>query len=128
MLKTIDSTPITQLPKTRRRFFIEGRAKINDADYAALEDCINRMIDRDYEKSKDGAITVPGWNAPGSWEGTAIQMIWDKVFPGDETLCALWYGLVYMQVLIDRDDEWIAMKTNFNREFDQMVYFMPKGN
>lgn len=53
-------------------------------------------------------------------------MIWDKIFPGDETLCALWYGLVYMQVLIDRDDEWVAMKTNFNREFDQMVYFMPK--
>lgn len=126
MLKNIDSTPITQLPKTRRRFFSEGRAKIDDADYAALEEFINRMIDRDYAKSKDGAITVPGWNAPGSWEGTAIQMIWDKIFPGKETLCALWYGLIYMQVLIDRDDEWIAMKTNFNREFDQMVYFMPK--
>ncbi len=126
MLKDIYSKPITQLPKSRRSFFEQGRAKINDEDFAALENCINRMIDRDYAKSKDGAITVPGWNAAGCWEGTAIQMIWDKIFPGDETLCALWYGLAYMQVLIDRDDDWIAMKTNFNREFDQMVYFMPK--
>lgn len=126
MLKDIYSKPITQLHKSRRSFFEQGRAKINDEDFATLENCINRMIDRDYAKSKDGAITVPGWNAAGSWEGTAIQMIWDKIFPGDETLCALWYGLVYMQVLIDRDDEWIAMKTKFNREFDQMVYFMPK--
>ena len=114
MLKNIDSTPITQLPKTRRGFFNEGLAKIN------------RMIDRDYAKSNDGAITVPGWNATGSWEGTEIQMIWDKIFTGDEKLCALWYGLLYMQVLIDRDDEWIATKSNFNRDFDQMVYFMPK--
>ena len=126
MLIDINSKPITQLPKSRRSCFEQGRAKINDEDFAALENCINRMIDRDYAKSKDGAITVPGWNAAGSWEGTAIQMIWDKIFPGDETLCALWYGLAYMQALIDRDDEWIAMKTKFNREFDQMVYFMPK--
>ena len=126
MLKDIYNNPITQLPRDRRRFFKDGRAKINDADYEELENCINHMVDWDYAKSKDGSITVPGWNAYGSWEGTPIQIIWDKIFTGDPTLCALWYGLLYMQVLIDRDDEWFATKSNFNRDFDQMVYFMPK--
>lgn len=127
MLKDIYNNPITQLPRDRRRFFKDGRAKITDEDYQTLEWYINRMVDKDYEKSADGSITVPGWNAYGSWEGTPIQIIWDKIFTGDETLCALWYGLLYMQVMIDRDDEWIATKSNFNRDFDQMVYFMPKG-
>ncbi len=126
MLRDIYHNPIGELPRNRRQFFKTGRAKITDADYRELEDCVNRMVDQDYARSVDGSITVPGWNAPGSWEGKAIQIIWDKIFTGDETLCARWYGLLYMQVLIDRDDEWIAMRTNFNRDFEQMVYFMPK--
>ena len=126
MLKDLDSNLITELPRDRRRFFEDGLTRITGTDYAEMENCINHMVDRDYETSKDGSITVPGWNAPGSWEDTPIQIIWDKSFTGDIKLCALWYGLLYMQVLIDRDDEWIATKSNFNRDFDQMVYFMPK--
>ena len=130
MLKNIYFAPITQLPKSRQSFFKQGLAKLGGKetdDYAAMEQYINQKVDKDNENSKSVSFTVPGWNAPGTWKATPLQVIWDKIFTGDAALCALWYGLLYMQVLIDRDDEWIAIKTNFNREFDQMVYFIPQG-
>ena len=63
MLRDIDESPIMELPRNRRSFFKTGRAKITDADYRELKDCVNRMVDQDYAKSEDGSITVPGWNA-----------------------------------------------------------------
>lgn len=66
---------------------------------------------------------VPGWKAPGSWEHTPLDIIWKKAFPGDAVSCAKWYGLLVMENIIDRDEKWYATKTNFAREFDQMVYW-----
>ena len=88
-----------------------------------MEDYINQLIDDNCLNQESSTLSVPGWNAPGSWEGKPLQIIWDKIFPGDNEHCAFWYGLLYMQVIIDRDDEWIATKSNFDREFDQMIYF-----
>lgn len=123
MLKDINGKNVEVLPKSRKKFFENGLSKITQDEYVRMEDYINQLID-DNCKSHDGStLSVPGWNAPGSWEGKPIQIIWDKIFPGDNEHCAFWYGLLYMQIIIDRDDEWFATKSNFEREFDQMIYF-----
>lgn len=123
MLKDINGKNVVVLPKSRKKFFENGLSKITRDEYDQMEDYINQLID-DNCKSPDGStLSVPGWNAPGSWKGKPLQIIWDKIFPGDNEHCAFWYGLLYMQIIIDRDDEWFATKSNFDREFDQMIYF-----
>lgn len=125
MLKDLNGNIIERLPQTRKMFFDTGLSKISREEYQQIEDYINVLIDDNCNNQDKTTLSVPGWNAPGSWEGKPLQIIWDKIFPGDSVHCAFWYGLLYMQVIIDRADEWIATQTNFNRDFDQMIYFKP---
>ncbi len=116
---------VRETPKSRRSFFESGKSKLLLEEYEHLKDYINQMIDNILEKeSKDKKYFVPGWQAPGSWEHTPLNIIWDKVFNGDLLSCALWYGLLYMETIIDRKEYFRAYKTNFDREFDQMVYWV----
>lgn len=123
MLKDLYGKTFDNLPKSKKDFFENGLSKITHDEYVQMEDYINQLIDDNYLNQGNSTLSVPGWNAPGSWEGKPLQIIWDKIFPGDKELCAFWYGLLYMQVIIDRNDEWIATKSNFDRDFDQMIYF-----
>lgn len=116
---------ITEIPKTRKKFYQNGKSKLTDEEYQKLKDYVNVLIDNTLEKeSKDNRYFVPGWQAPGSWVGTPLNIIWEKIFPGDTNSCALWYGLLVMKVLIDKDEYWYATKTNYNRDFDQMSYWI----
>ena len=126
MLKDLYGNIKENLPRSKRNFFDNGLSKITHEEYSQLVDYFNQLIDNNCQKQAGSVLSVPGWNAPGSWQGKPIQIIWDKIFPGDKEHCAFWYGLLYMQVIIDRDDEWIATKTNFDRDFDQMIYFKSK--
>lgn len=123
MLKDLYGNSLENLPKTRRKFFENGLSKITQNEYVQMEDYINQLIDDNCQCHDSSSLSVPGWNTPGSWEGKPPQIIWDKIFQSDNDHCAFWYGLLYMQIIINRDDEWVATKSNFDREFDQMIYF-----
>lgn len=119
---------IFEIPKSRRKFFENGKSKLSDYEYEFLKDYINQLIDNVVADKNEGKkFFVPGWQAPGSWEGTPLNVIWEKILPNDADGCALWYGLLVMEILIDRcqiGEEWRAIKTNYNRNFDQMTYWI----
>jgi len=112
---------VTEVWSIHKKFFDKGITCLSREELNDIEDYINMLIDESIEHGND--TYVPGWKAPGSWAGTSLQKIYDVVFPGDEKSCALWYGLITMKVIIDREEMWFATKTNFNRDIDQMVYW-----
>ena len=112
---------ITEIGNIHKSLYDMGEARLSAEDMREIEDYINTLIDESISKGND--TYVPGWKAPGSWAGTPLQKIYDIAFPGDEKSCALWYGLVSMQMIIERNEQWLATKTNFNRDFDQTVYW-----
>ncbi|MBQ2781181.1 MAG: hypothetical protein IJF42_06450 [Clostridia bacterium] len=122
MLKWFDSdNEVESIPRSRLKFYLEGKSKLSDEEYRGVCDYINVIIDS--TQNADKQFLVPGWKVPGSWEHTPLDIIWKKVFPGDAVSCAKWYGLLVMHNIINREETWNATKTNFAREFDQMVYW-----
>lgn len=122
MLKWIDSNnEVEAIPHNRQRFYNEGKNKLTAEQYDDLLKYANEIIDQVHVSG--ARFLVPGWKAPGSWEHSPLDIIWHKLFPGDYVSCAMWYGLLMMEAIIERDELWHATKTNFNRPFEQVTYW-----
>ena len=113
---------VTEIWSKHKKFYALGKSRISDKELQEIKDFINAEIDKVLDNDKEKAF-VPGWHARKDWNCTPLQVIYDKAFLNDATSCALWYGLACMEVIIDRPEEWFALKSNFNREFDQTVYW-----
>ena len=128
MLVWVDNNiEITEISKRHKSFFEKGLAQLLPKEIEDIEAFINNDIDSSLNSRKKGEkhAYVPGWRVPKDWSKTPLQIIYDKAFPKDDKSSALWYGLMTMQVIIDRDEKWAAVKTQFNgRSFDQTVYWL----
>lgn len=119
-----DLRNISDVPRTRKKFFYDGKARLDADEYQTLVDYMNSVIDKD---TKNKEFIVPGWDAPGSWENLPLQIIWEKVYPNDFESCAKWYGLLTMAVMIDRPETWYATKTDFgNNKYEKTTYWQKK--
>lgn len=119
-----NGSQIFGIPHKRQEFFNNGKKNLTSKEFEDLKNYVNEIIDKVLiSKSTDNKFFVPGWEAAGSWENTPLQTIWEKVCFHDSKSCALWYGLLVMEVLIDRNEDWKAIKTNYNRDFEQMTYW-----
>lgn len=117
-----DNHEVTDIPASRKQFYEAGLNRLTDA-VNNLSDYINQKIDNALALSKkEIAFFVPGWEVGTEWE-EPLDMIWEKAFPHDKVACGKWYGLFVMDIFISREDKWYANKTNFNRPFDQTVYW-----
>ena len=128
MLIWLDSgEQVTEIGKRHKSFFSAGEKRLSSDEIERIKQFINSEIDTvpsADEKSGDRAY-VPGWHSPADWEGTPLEPIYKKACPGDSTLSAYWYGLVTMQIIIDRPETWYAAKTQFKgRTIDQTVYWL----
>ena len=108
------------------KFFSIGENRLSSDEIEKIEDFINAEIDNTLNNNQisgDRAY-VPGWHSPANWEKTPLQVIYDKAYPGDTLNSAFWYGLITMQVIMNRSETWYAIKTQFKgRSFDQTVYW-----
>lgn len=119
-----NGSQIFEIPHRRQEFFNNGNKYLTSKEFEDLKNYVNEIIDKVLiSKSADNKFFVPGWEATGSWENTPLQTIWEKVYKHDRENCALWYGLLVMEVLIERSEDWKAIKTNYNKDFEQMTYW-----
>ncbi len=119
-----NGSQIFEMPHTRQKFFNYGKKNLSQDEFENIKSYVNKIIDKVLiSKSDDNKFFVPGWEATGSWENTPLQTIWEKVYKYDRESCALWYGLLVMEVLIERSEDWKAIKTNYNKDFEQMTYW-----
>lgn len=119
-----NGSQIFEIPHRRQDFFNNGKKNLSSKEFEDLKNYVNEIIDKFLiSKSADNKFFVPGWEATGSWENTPLQTIWEKVYKHDHEYCALWYGLLVMEVLIERGEVWKAIKTNYNKDFEQMTYW-----
>ena len=122
---------VTDIGRNRRSFFSKGENRLLPAEIESIKEFINSEIDKSLSnnESPDSIAYVPGWHSPSDWSGIPLQAIYDKAYPGDAESSALWYGLITMQVMIERPEIWYSTKTQFNgREIEQTVYWKKKEN
>ena len=124
MLYWIDNKhPVTEIPRVRKRFYESGLSRLSNCEQLELIDYINQMIDDSISNNNNTQFMVPGWKAKGIIGDKIFNLIWGKACGKNQELSALWYGLLVFYVMIQRDDVWYVTKTNFNRPFDQAVYW-----
>lgn len=126
MLYWFDSDcEVKDIPHSRKSFYEKGKNNLTIYEYNNLKAYINELIDcLTVKNESEDKFLVPGWQVPGTWKYIPLDIIWEKVYNGSKENCALWYGLLVMETIIERDEKWMAIKTNFSREFDQTVYWI----
>ena len=123
-----NDTVVDKIPQSRNDFFYKRKSKISQQDYDDITDYINWLIDEKaiLDKEKGCYFSIPGFQVKKDWNGTPLQRIYDKMCDEDDLVSALWYGLAYYQVMIDRPEKWLCTKTTFqNRDFEVTVYWRP---
>ena len=124
MLKWVGTDKlITNIPKSRKKFYALRLYRLSNQEYLDIQDWIQCKVDESLLSNKYSKFVVPGWKAPKHWDKTPLDNIWYKCFPGDAKLCALWYGLCVMDVIISRKELWFGTKVDFGRSFQQTVYW-----
>lgn len=112
---------VTAVTKKFKVFFEKHKEHLSDEDLNAISDYINELIDNSGERFN------PGWEAPKSWEGTPLQIIYEKACDKNEEESAYLYGLLVKEVFIERDDEWyVISQQERGRDFEQNSYFRKK--
>lgn len=119
---TDDGNEVTEVSRTHKKFYAVGVSRLSADEQQNIKSYINTEIDKVLDSDGEKAF-VPGWHVKKDWNGTPLQAIHNKAFPGDKKSSALWFGLACMEVIMDRGERWFALKSNFNREFDQTVYW-----
>jgi hypothetical protein len=126
MLRWIDNDKeIVDIPRKRQFFYKKGRSKIDDSEFSSMKEYANKLIDNEISVNNSKTeFIVPGWLAGAPWTNTPLQILFDKVFIGDDIKCGLWYGLLIYETIIERPELWYCTKTTFQgRDFDQAVYW-----
>ena len=124
MLYWIDNNrEVKEIPKTRKGFFYQRYNRLSESEIELIKDYINSLIDSVIENNK--FVFVPGQHVPKTWENTPLDVIWAKACNKDTTASALWFGLITMQIIIDRDEIWRATKINYNNnDIARTTYFL----
>ena len=117
-----DGKEIKEIGSRHKGFYSQGESRLSAQEIKGIRDFINGKIDNVLEC--EDKFFVPGWHAGDDWNGTALQVIYDKAFPKDAANSALWYGIACMECIIERNEHWYALKADFNRGFEQTVYFI----
>lgn len=113
---------ITEIGSSRKKFYEECMCKLSYQEIDKIKDYINSDIDKFL--NSDNQVYVPGHRVPTDWSGTELQVIYDKACGQNPNQSALLYGLITLEVMIDRFEKWMATKSNYNRDFDQMTYWI----
>lgn len=93
------TTPITELPLKRRKFFNDRRPGISDADYAKIEEALNAKFD---EQKPFNSSHVPG----ETWVGGPYAPIL-AACNGNEIYAGFLFGLIVWEVARNRNhDTW----------------------
>lgn len=81
-----------------KRDFDRWRARMSDAEYQAVCDTLNEMIDGD-------EIHTAGWMPGHDWTGTVFEPIYHAC--GDNTATAgLFFGLIVYDLMMRREEVW----------------------
>ena len=121
---------VTEITGKHKEFFETGEQRLSAEELENIKRFINDAIDKSLEETANAGdrVYVPGWRTQKDWTGTPLQAIFEKACPGNFEMSAFWYGLITMQVIIDRPETWLAMKTQFaGRTFDQTVYWLKES-
>lgn len=124
LLYVHSNKPVESIPKDRRSLYEKGYNKLSSEEIQKIEDAINEIIDKQLDNGD--TCFVPGYHVPSEWINTPFYPIWAKAFDKDHKQSALWFGLKVMDTIINRHDDfkWRATKTDMNRGFEQMCYFV----
>lgn len=96
MLYSVDSGYIDQNYIPHHEMYISLRNHLDSADMEAIENQIAMLIES-HRKPDGDLIFCSSWIVQPSWEGSALQKIYDWV--GDEELSAKLYGIVLWRYL-----------------------------
>lgn len=121
---------VTEITGKHKEFFETGEQRLSAEELENIKRFINDAIDKSLEESANAGdrVYVPGWRTQKDWTGTPLQAIFEKAYPDSFEMSAFWYGLITMQVIIDRPETWLAMKTKFDgRKFEQMIYWLKES-
>ena len=127
MLIWVDSNEkVYDIGKSRKSFFEKAKANLSTNEFEAIKGYLNERIDEVVESGT--RLIAPNHIVPSVWTETPLQIIFEKACPENFDQSALFLGLVFMQVMIERPELWYSTKTEFKgRDFEQMVYFMTKS-
>jgi len=114
---------INSIPARHKKFFENGKSKLTEDELEAISKYVEDSIDKYINNSiKENPCFTVAWIFPHPWE-YPLDLIWSKACDKDEKNSAFWLGLLVMDVIINKNEEWLADKTNFNRDFDQIAYW-----
>lgn len=105
---------VTKLPHERE--FTRWRANISKADYQAVCDTLNGMIDGD-------EVHTAGWMPGHDWTGTVFEPLYHAC--GDNTTAAgLFFGLIVYDLMMRREEIWgFGRYMNGDVPIQSMTYF-----
>lgn len=107
----------TILPHSRD--FKKWRKNISDADYGVIVDTLNSKID-------SNEIHTAGWIPGHNWMGTVYEPIYHACSQ-NETIAALFFGLIVYKVFMDRDDYWACGRFELDgKVIKSLTYFRVK--
>ena len=126
MLATIDGQGVTSIPKRRQSFYQRIRNRMSDADYNAIMDKLEQVLDN--VSSGDEVVTssfVPGNN----WSNTVYDSIYIACGPEvePEKYAGWMFGLLMWEAVINHNDLWLFIKSETDDgEPLGTTYFKPK--
>ena len=122
MLEWFTGESVRRIPLSRTAFYESGIKKIENNELQEMYDYVNGIID-ELPIQEDGKKKfVPAWNIPTIWTDIPLKSI-GKMWGYDTEESARWFGLLVMDVIINRKGKWYAGKFNFDRPHDQTVYW-----
>lgn len=117
MLFTIDGAKATRIPHAQE--YAKWRRLISVGDLQLMADALNAYADA-HEVFVSGHI-------PGSdWRGTPYQPIYEALKNVSESAPRFMFGLIVWQVMMDRPDGWVFMRSERERSNDDpqgLTYF-----
>jgi len=120
MLSSIESNSVKTV--WHKKFFDASKQWLSDAEYQAMIDELNRIIQNSIDDNSD--IVVSSFIPGSDWSGTVWDPIYTKACGSDFDHAAQFFGLLVCQVLIDREEEWYFIKQETTAR--GMIYFRPQ--
>lgn len=121
MLRWIDSEENVKKP-SRKEQYDKWVARLSAAELDDIFRHINKLIDRGGEVHTSSYLPGPDWRE------TPLQVIYERVTRGNKTQAGWCFGLLMMQAIIDRKEQWYCMRPLTQDEEGVMgtVYWMKR--
>ncbi len=113
----ITGKPITCVPY-EDEFRAKRKRMSPDEDEALVAEIRSKL-----DATAVGKAIAAGWIAGGKWAGTAFMPVYEKVCRYDEEASALFYGIFFMNVVIEHPSLWRRVKLERQKSESESIEY-----